>query len=471
MKLSFMFSCFLLLFNSTKAQYADDLINKRHQPQDLKKDIDLVRKKLEKEHPNLYWYIDKNKLDQKFDSLKLSIKTPLKSVEFNARLMSVLSAIGDGHLVSFLDTNPLTEADYIKFNRFELPPVFQFEYRIMNDRLFITKNLSKDESLAPGTEVLSIDGEPVKDILTKLKRSVQSDGYNETFKYALLNFGQFPVVHRSIYGWRDTVKFDLKLENTVSSIVLTTYKPENTTVTKTASPGIVDEFKVFPPDFKVAYFKIGTFNDVGQRSDYKHIFEGIRQNKANVLILDLRDNMGGDYLRCINTFSGFIDKPTAFIRRPVELIKGAILPSMNKQRQQQLDFLKAYGVLYPVMPDSNTFKGKLYVLINGGSFSATSLLAANLQAMNNATFVGEETGGGRNGCTGGFYINEILPNSKVTIRFGIVPYKILDQSKVIGRGIMPDVPIQYTIEDYLAKKDLEMEWVLKDIEKNKGSVN
>ncbi|WP_316789430.1 S41 family peptidase [Pedobacter frigoris] len=471
MKLLLMLSCFLLLFNGTKAQYADELISKLHQPEELKKDIDLVRKKLKKEHPNLYWYIDENKLDQKFDSLKLSIKTPLKSVEFNAKLMTVLSAVGDGHLVSFLDTSPLTEADYIKFNRFELPPVFQFEYRILNDRLFITKNLSKDESLIPGTEVLSIDDEPVKDILTKLKKAIQSDGYNETYKYALLNFGQFPAVHRSIYGWRDSVKFDVKLKDTVRPVVLKTYKPENTTVSKTVVSDVIDDFKVFPPDYKVAYFKIGTFNNVGQRSDYKYVFEGIRQNKSNILILDLRDNLGGDYFRCVNTFSGFIDKPTLFIRRPVELIKGAILPSLDKQRRQQLDFLKAYGVLYPVMPDSNTFKGKLYVLINGGSFSATSLLAANLQAMDKATFVGEETGGGRNGCTGGFYINEVLPNSKVTIRFGIVPYKIPDQSTVKGRGIMPDVPIQYTIEDYLAKKDLEMEWVLKDIGKNKGSIN
>lgn len=32
---------------------------------------------------------------------------------------------------------------------------------------------------------------------------------------------------------------------------------------------------------------------------------------------------------------------------------------------------------------------------------------------------------------------------------------------------MPDIEIKYTLQDYIDKKDLEMEWVMKDIEKNK----
>ena len=44
----------------------------------LKKDVDFANKKLQKFHPNLYWYITKNQLDYKFDSLKQTIKQPLK---------------------------------------------------------------------------------------------------------------------------------------------------------------------------------------------------------------------------------------------------------------------------------------------------------------------------------------------------------------------------------------------------------
>ena len=43
----------------------------------LKSDIDFVHKKLQKLHPELYWYISKEKLDFKFDSLKSAITAPM----------------------------------------------------------------------------------------------------------------------------------------------------------------------------------------------------------------------------------------------------------------------------------------------------------------------------------------------------------------------------------------------------------
>jgi C-terminal processing protease CtpA/Prc len=41
-------------------------------------------------------------------------------------------------------------------------------------------------------------------------------------------------------------------------------------------------------------------------------------------------------------------------------------------------------------------KEKIYVMINGGSFSASSLISSNLKTPK-VTFVGEETGGAFNG--------------------------------------------------------------------------
>ncbi|WP_448636439.1 S41 family peptidase [Pedobacter panaciterrae] len=109
------------------------------------------------------------------------------------------------------------------------------------------------------------------------------------------------------------------------------------------------------------------------------------------------------------------------------------------------------------------FKGKIYVLINGGSFSASSLLAANMRNLKNVTFVGEETGGSKNVWTAGIIKNMTLPTSKLSLAYGNMPAYFGDITNIDGRGLMPDVSISYTIEDYLANKDLEMDWVLKDI--------
>ncbi|WP_293744663.1 hypothetical protein [uncultured Pedobacter sp.] len=59
-----------------------------------------------------------------------------------------------------------------------------------------------------------------------------------------------------------------------------------------------------------------------------------------------------------------------------------------------------------------------------------------------------------------------LPASQLLLRYGTLPAFFGDITSIDGRGVIPDVPITYQIEDYLAPKDLELAWVLKDIKKS-----
>jgi len=59
-----------------------------------------------------------------------------------------------------------------------------------------------------------------------------------------------------------------------------------------------------------------------------------------------------------------------------------------------------------------------------------------------------------------------LPASQLLLRYGTLPAYFGDISRIDGRGVMPDVEIAYQMEDELAAKDLELDWVLKDMEKN-----
>jgi C-terminal processing protease CtpA/Prc len=108
-------------------------------------------------------------------------------------------------------------------------------------------------------------------------------------------------------------------------------------------------------------------------------------------------------------------------------------------------------------PLDNNFKNNLIVLINGYSFSATSLLSANLQQVNRGVFVGEETGGGYNKCTAGTmpFIN--LPNTKLRLRLPLKVIQTTNQRKLEGRGVFPQYEVLETIQNVLAKKDVVME--------------
>lgn len=112
----------------------------------------------------------------------------------------------------------------------------------------------------------------------------------------------------------------------------------------------------------------------------------------------------------------------------------------------------------------NNFKGHIYVLINGNSFSASSIISTQLDGDDRATFVGEETGGAYNGTVVGYYKSYELPNTKVKMRIGLMHIDSKYKTNPDGFGIKPDVEIYPTYEDRLNGIDTELEYILKVIE-------
>jgi C-terminal processing protease CtpA/Prc len=102
-------------------------------------------------------------------------------------------------------------------------------------------------------------------------------------------------------------------------------------------------------------------------------------------------------------------------------------------------------------------------MINGGSFSASCLLASSLKANANVTFVGEETGGGFNSTVAGLLPVLTLPNSKLSWRIGLMDIKTTFQTNVFGHGIYPDHEIVPTLQDKIENKDPELDWILNDV--------
>ena len=105
----------------------------------------------------------------------------------------------------------------------------------------------------------------------------------------------------------------------------------------------------------------------------------------------------------------------------------------------------------PHQLNKNAFNGKLYVLINGASFSASSILSTNLKGAQRATFVGEETGGDFNGTVAGFMPVLKMRYSKLNFRIGVMNFEPFYQTATIGHGIYPDVHIQPTLKDKIEK--------------------
>lgn len=487
---------------------------KKYEPEALIKDVNFAYNLLTKGHPGIYWYITKQKLDFKFDSLKNSLTVPLTTKEFYRKLAPIIADIRCGHTRLILVTKKLVkkEKDSIaKINR----PISQFTYKVLNDKLYIKSFDKKITQVNRGNEILAIDGESSIQLLNDLKKNYASDGYNTTFKSAVLDRG-FIGWYEAIKGSRDTLDFIVRKKDSTINLTLITIRPEKNNLPvnvrkeavkinkdsliikkqvaknklKVRYKGLDEnknpilDLKFLENDSSVAYLKVKSFSFpyADFTRFFKESFTEIKKANTKDLIIDLRNNGGGSLTACRNLFSYLVDKEFVYLKEgemdrkfnPYLHSKGfsnamIALPfeiaNLIRIKKREGKYLVNFKGTKPLPPNKSHYNGKVYVLINGYSFSASALLAANLKEINRATFVGQETGGGFNGCVAGQIPILNLPNTKLKLRMGLYPVIPNAHTDVIGRGIFPDQEITLTIEDIIAGKDMELEWVLKDIKK------
>lgn len=476
-------------------------------PEKLKEDVDFAYAKLRETHPQLYWYISEKDLDRKFDSLKHTITEPLTPLQFYFKLQPVIADIREGHLSLRIPSKRITKKE-IKNLEGKKGMFSRFGYYVEGNRLFIIENKDSIQNIRPGTEILSIDRIPVSDYIRKYWSLISSDGFNTTFHPYYLKdvFFNYYVAEK---GYEDRAiletlyndqkktyelvreaKSDEDLQKEKADRKRTEEKKVNDYIAFSNSYN--RNFKFPDRDSTVAYLKVKSFSGDYSVKFYKEAFGKIRKAGATYLIIDIRNNYGGSLQEINNLYSYLSPEPYTLIR-PSQVTSSASPLKTNYFRKtgffpyvlktlaypafffgQTFSTYKKDGRYYyknkadkPSKPNKDVFTGKVFVLINGGSFSASSILAAKLKNDKRAVLVGEETGGANDGTVAGFYSYRTLPNSKIDLPIGVLLVQPNINFTGTEKGVVPDVKIPETLQDILNKKDPEMDWVMKEIEKER----
>ena len=474
----------------------------------LKQDVDSANKKLQKFHPNLYWYITKNQLDYKFDSLKQTIKQPLKPSEFYLKLAPIIADVREGHLRLVPLEKKLTKKETKKLKN-QKGLLSRFNYVIQDNHLYLKDNAENVGNLKVGTELLKINDVPVAEILNKYRPLVTSDGYNTTYqKYSLAR--RFNTYFTLEYGILDSVKIEAKLKDSIETLVLkretktkTEKKKEKqdqklTQEKKTKGYNPITKsfnrnLQFLAKDSSVAYIKIKSFSGTYSKKFYKETFATLKKAKTEYLIIDIRDNLGGSLAEINNLYTYFAKEKFKFIKdielssrtsilstdylsnfptltKPLGVISYPLYMMFSVISTKKKDGKFYIKDLFPSKkPKNNAYKGETYVLINGSSFSASSVISAKLKADHLATLVGEETGGANDGTVAGIYTTQKLPNSKMKLPIGLFLIQPNIEFSNTMKGVTPNVEIIPTLEEILQKKDVQLNWILNDISSKKTS--
>lgn len=415
---------------------------------ELQADLKFVRKTLEDTHPNLYLYTPKEKFDSFFDSLYKCIVKPLSEMEFYNLVTLINAKVKDGHTM-FL---PSEEAlDYYN----QKCKFFPFYIAILNNRLYVNMNCSADTLIKEGNEIVSINGINAKDILQELLARQIRDGYNQTYpvwilttyfkEYFGFSFGHpdvFSVTYRTKNSGTTTATINALSKDSIKYYRESKYLKRVTTGKE--KRGIALQLH---KQRGIATLTIKSFDDDVLNSIYKQnfdstiqaIFTQIHNAQIQNLILDIRNNQGGDF-------------------EPGELLLSYLL-------RQPITYLPGSKEKVMIIPKKNSFKGNLYILINGGSFSNTGIVSSYLELAHRGTFIGEEAAGNKT-IISGSAVDTSLPNTRITLEVSTEKYKIRNGYNS-GQGVVPAYHTTYTIDEVITDRDLDNELALQMILRKK----
>jgi C-terminal processing protease CtpA/Prc len=474
---AFILSVLLLLFSiSVLAQ--STYIESSYSADKLNKDFEILSSSIINNHPGTFIYKSEEEWRNFLKVKKREIKEGMNETEFLKLIMSITNEIKCGH------TNASYSKKFIKTNLKRKHHFLPFSVWINDGKIRLSKFTRKDSAaLLYNAELFSINQIPADSIYKTLLSVPSKDGFASRSNFTYVNL-LFKPYFRRYFGEKDT--FTIAYKNQKQEVINVKLKSQNET---TPQPNFEDYF--FKRSDKVVFSSMGSdflmMDTLGlnipviklrsfssmYNSFYKSIFEYLEYFNLKMLVIDLRYNGGGSLANAAKLLSYLLpdnaniiyeksNKPLSNKQYYSQKLARWITPYVFKKNFNK----KILGdkIIYEHLvqyKSKNHFKGKVFVLTNGGTFSASCIVSAYLKDQTDATIIGEETGGTESGCNAILLPRLTLPNTGINV---IMPmYRVKHQLKNIefGKGIIPKIKTSYSALDIINKKDLDWLEILK----------
>lgn len=451
-----------------------------------RKDLEILKQALVTLHPGIYRHLTPAQTDSLFQYWDNHFQESVQHREAFLALTSITAAIRCGHTYP----NFYNQSDFIVQWVLDQPDKLPFAFRIVEQRMFVVADASDDSLLKRGTEVLSLNDVPVKQIVKELALLVKADGENTAKREIDLSvtgvgkFEMFDAYYPLVYNLASgKVKVKISQPGAAGDttiIVKTITRKDRIRQLALRYQGYAltdsDGWKLDFWDDGTAYLRLSTF-DVFQlsfewRIFLKDAFEKINQRKSPRLILDIRGNEGGQ------------DEVVAWLGRHIAQRVCTVPQRKSLLRYQQVpDLLKPYlytwdksffdkakelipdtGGYYRfrsaeqvlIRPGEGGYKGPVFLLINASNSSATFYLADAANKLQLATLVGETTGGSQRSMNGGQFFFLRLPNTGIEVDIPLIGQFEPNQP---DEGVHPHVRINETPETVRDNVDPVLEWL------------
>lgn len=463
-----------------------DLVSQRFAPNQLQQDFEVFREVLEKGHPALYSYADRNELNHDFDSIYASLKEDADIRAFHQKLAFIVNQIGCSHTNLYLPKE-LYDTLLQRPNFFPLPVIY------VDGGLYVNSDISE---IPVGSHIISINGNSAGQIMDRVYNYNVPDGRNKN--YNLSQAAQkFSYDYFMAYGPAGVFRVEYVAPGSTTREMLAidpvTLEKANDEYTTNAYYNYSDEvgydFEIIDSlHTAVLTLRSFAFSTATTFSAYKNFLLNAftllkSENGINNLIIDCRNNEGGEYenifllLRFLSK-QPFREVDSAKVRFGKTPYLQYLEPGYALNERPYLDsmlkteFHPQGDGSYMLNETENdlrrphpmAFGGNLYVITNSNVVSAASNFVAMIKDSHRGTIVGEQTGGGYNAHNGFTRLLYKLPNTGMQLEFSAVQVKQFLRRPLLNRyGVEPDYTISNTIHDIIENQDPQMNFIVNNL--------
>ncbi|MCU0355671.1 MAG: S41 family peptidase [Cytophagales bacterium] len=379
---------------------------------DCAADLRRLEEVLRDAHPCLYCLADSLALHTAFAQAIAELEAdPAANVTENKFLHTVrrlVAMVQDGHLYAESNTSLV---NYVS----EQGKFFPLSLAIDDGKAYIREDYSATlDSAALGAQLLTINGTPVTTVIAEMMPLLSADANLQKAKWRQLeNVFTFDILYWTLYEPTDTYQIIYRTANgSVRSQDVTAVA--GSIINLANADNEVTRHLTVDETTSTAYLDINTFYNADSKRDnaaYERFlaqsFREIKQKGVKNLVIDLRDNPGGlvhnayrlfSYISPTDVESKVMVKSSSFLKQQKKLsFVEIMLKNLSRTSYAARIDRAPFGTLVEVKSkrhflksNSLKFTGNTYVLANGATFSAASMLVKLCRDYHVGIIAGEE---------------------------------------------------------------------------------
>jgi len=468
------------------ATAAPDVRGQRPSTDELLGDAALLQRAYEALHPGLYRYNTPVQMSGHFETLRRELADiPNGSPWLNETYLAFSRLAGKircGHTYAnfYNQSKPVQQA------LFEPSACLPLEFRWVGTQMIVTRDLSVERHLTPGTEILAIDRVAAPALLKRLLPYARADGSNDAKRVALLEvqglegYETFDVFAGLLNPLADHVQLDIRRPQDGASRqvrVATLTHAQRAAMRHVRAEDTTSGWRFERESKALATLTMPSWALYNGKWDWKaflaQTFQSLSDQPAGALVIDLRGNEGG--LDVGNEILPYLTREEIAIPQPPRLVRYRDVPDeLNRyldtwddsfrhwgddaqrldERYFELRSDDGHGADLQIAPREPTYTGQVFVLVGPDNSSATFQFAQIVRASRLGRLVGRTTGGNQRGINGGAFFFLRLPACGLELDVPLIAR--FTPGHPPDAGLRPDIVTPVSVADIVSGRDAEL---------------